>query len=88
MRKPVESTGDTVANPEQVERLKRVEDWSKWRANHPDIIPDLSSEPSCDCILRFINSGVPLGGRGAAEKGVLALDSRTASHKDFLASVA
>jgi hypothetical protein len=30
-----------MANPEQVQLLKRVEDWNKWRAEHPEIAPDL-----------------------------------------------
>ena len=31
-----------MANPEHVHLVRRVEDWNKWRAEHPDIVPNLS----------------------------------------------
>jgi len=45
-----------MANPEHLEILKQgVEQWNKWREEHPDVVPDLSEAHLSGAILRRVD---------------------------------
>ncbi len=66
-----------MANPEHLEILKQgVEQWNKWRKEHPEVRPDLSGADLCRANLSEADlSGADLA-RGEPQRGRISASAR------------